>query len=333
MKVFWSWQSDTPGKIGRHLVRDALGNAITDLKVEAEVEESLRESAANLHLDHDRQGIPGSPDLARTIFDKIAQSTVFVADVTPVGATVTDKSQKTAKKLINSNVAIELGYALGKLGGRSLLMVMNGWYGERSDLPFDLQAKAGPIIFNLPQNANAAAIASANKSLRSQLKVALREFLRESGERQNGEQRLNKEEIRISNADWERMADKLFGSCRHLRADSQWNGATRTTVWRLAGPPNGICEALLKQAGAMLLKSPNVRSQLSEEVLSEPSNLNRWLIYLKEKGSHTITTPFDEVHEDGSRVTHLLGSIRDLPGESARICIECAALEMQQTSI
>ena len=24
MKIFWSWQSDTPGKTGRHFVRDAL---------------------------------------------------------------------------------------------------------------------------------------------------------------------------------------------------------------------------------------------------------------------------------------------------------------------
>jgi len=32
MKVFWSWQSDTPGKIGRHFVRDALQAAIERLK-------------------------------------------------------------------------------------------------------------------------------------------------------------------------------------------------------------------------------------------------------------------------------------------------------------
>ena len=32
MKVFWSWQADTPGKIGRHFVRDAISEAIELLK-------------------------------------------------------------------------------------------------------------------------------------------------------------------------------------------------------------------------------------------------------------------------------------------------------------
>jgi hypothetical protein len=28
MKVFWAWQADIPGKIARHFVREALGQAI-----------------------------------------------------------------------------------------------------------------------------------------------------------------------------------------------------------------------------------------------------------------------------------------------------------------
>jgi hypothetical protein len=32
MKIFWSWQSDTPGKTGRYFVRDALLEAIRVLK-------------------------------------------------------------------------------------------------------------------------------------------------------------------------------------------------------------------------------------------------------------------------------------------------------------
>src|ERR1035437_1347830 len=86
MKVFWSWQSDTPGKIGRHFIREALSAAIDELKVEAEVEEPEgRDPRFALHLDQDRQGVPGSPDLARIILDKISVATVFVADVTSIG--------------------------------------------------------------------------------------------------------------------------------------------------------------------------------------------------------------------------------------------------------
>jgi hypothetical protein len=32
MKVLWSWQSDHPGQVSRHFVREALEQAIADLK-------------------------------------------------------------------------------------------------------------------------------------------------------------------------------------------------------------------------------------------------------------------------------------------------------------
>jgi hypothetical protein len=139
MKVFWSWQSDTPGRIGRHFVRDALSAAIERLKQTPEIEEpTAREARSAMHLDQDRKGIPGSPDLARVILEKIEQSAVFVADVTSVGITTTQKDAPQPKKIINPNVAIELGYALHALGDRALLMVMNEHYSSRADLPFDL---------------------------------------------------------------------------------------------------------------------------------------------------------------------------------------------------
>src|ERR1043166_4613519 len=91
MKIFWSWQSDTPGKTGRHFVRQTLLDAIRDLKQPEDVEEPTeRERKDALHLDQDRQGIPGSPDLFRTILEKID--------------------------------AIELGYALKALSDRNVLM-------------------------------------------------------------------------------------------------------------------------------------------------------------------------------------------------------------------
>jgi hypothetical protein len=105
--------------------------------------------------------VAGSPDLARVILEKIEQSAVFVADVTPVGIVhemPDDPSSPVVKKPINPNVAIELGYALHALTDRALLMVMNEHYGGRADLPFDLQSKAGPIIFDLPPDADKAAI-------------------------------------------------------------------------------------------------------------------------------------------------------------------------------
>jgi hypothetical protein len=174
VKVFWSWQSDTPGKIGRHFIREALIAAIASLRVEPEIEEpEERESLSSLHLDQDRQGNPGSPDLARTILDKISLATVFVADVTPVGTVTTGRVSVPEKKLINANVAIELGYALGTIGDGALLMVMNEHFGTRDDLPFDLKAKAGPMLFRLAPEATKDEIAAAQRSLTAQLKHAI----------------------------------------------------------------------------------------------------------------------------------------------------------------
>jgi hypothetical protein len=165
MKVFWSWQSDTPGNTGRHFVKKALEIAIRELKEEIEVDEPNRE----LHLDHDRKGVPGSPDLVNTILEKIRTTSIFIADVTPVGQTANGKT------LINSNVAIELGYALANIGDRGLLMVLNGHYGSRDSLPFDLKQKAGPIIFSLKPDASKAEGLKEQQSLSGQFKVAIRE--------------------------------------------------------------------------------------------------------------------------------------------------------------
>ena len=157
MKVFWSWQSDTLGKIGRHFVRSAIDEAVEALKQEPSVDEPFDredETFEELHVDQDRQGVAGSPDLAPTIFDKIGKAAVFIADITVVGVGSLAKEGDEPKKLINSNVAVELGYALGKLGGSKVLMVMNEFFGKREHLPFDLRGKGGPLLFKLSPQAS-----------------------------------------------------------------------------------------------------------------------------------------------------------------------------------
>jgi len=169
MKVFWSWQSDHPGKISRHFVRGALEDSIKALNAEPEVTEADR---PDIELDHDRKGVPGSPDLAATILAKIGSSQVFVADVTPVGAV-----SASAKRLMNSNVAIELGYALATVSDARVIMVMNAHYGRRDDLPFDLSHKAGPIFYDLHPEADGATIAGVRSQLAGRLKDAIREII------------------------------------------------------------------------------------------------------------------------------------------------------------
>jgi hypothetical protein len=160
MKVFWSWQSDTPGKIGRHFVREALEVAIEELKAGKEtLDESSRPEAEDLHLDHDRKGLLGSPDLFTAIHTKIKQSTVFVGDVTPVAKT------PAGKKIMNPNVAIELGIAMEALGTDSILFVMNKAYGDHSAMPFNLAHKSGPVMYELADGASNPEIKAEQKKL------------------------------------------------------------------------------------------------------------------------------------------------------------------------
>jgi hypothetical protein len=154
-------------------VRGALKLAIEALRQASDVEEpTAAETREKMHLDHDRQGVPGSPGLAETIFRKIDAATVFVADVTLVGT-----SDDGSKRMINSNVAIEYGHAHGSIGDEAILMVQNTRYGERDALPFDLKYKAGPIQFALSPGATKAEIEAEQKKLVAQLVVALRPYL------------------------------------------------------------------------------------------------------------------------------------------------------------
>ena len=150
IKIFWAWQSDLPGEVSRYFVRDALLGAIDKLKQAPDIEEPTEEARRNdMHLDSDRQGLSGSPDLARTILEKIDASAVFVGDVTPVGkgppTRSDDGATREGKPLMNPNVAIELGYAVARLTDARILMILNTAYGNRDGLPFDIKHKGGRL--------------------------------------------------------------------------------------------------------------------------------------------------------------------------------------------
>jgi hypothetical protein len=182
MKIFWSWQSDTPGKIGRFVVRDALRQAIEELQTSSEIEEpTSKETRESLHLDHDIQGVAGSPDLVSTIFAKIDQSAVLVADVTLVGRAPDriDGAGKTVpgKKLINSNVAIELGYGLRSLTDKRVLLVFNEHYGKHEELPFDLRHKGGAVVFDLSDGASRQKIEAEKQKLKGEFIRRLKTYI------------------------------------------------------------------------------------------------------------------------------------------------------------
>ncbi|MGA7412865.1 MAG: hypothetical protein WBW33_20485 [Bryobacteraceae bacterium] len=179
MKIFWSWQSDTPGKTGRYFVREVLDEVLKELKQDPEVQEpSEREDVEGLHIDHDIKGTTGSPNLVDTIINKIDASAVFIADITCVGQVFgTVQEGVPNKKLINSNVGIELGYALKSLTDSKVVLVFNQHYGSHPDVPFDLRHKGGAITFNLAPEAAKSAIKAEEGLLKSKFLNALRPLL------------------------------------------------------------------------------------------------------------------------------------------------------------
>lgn len=127
--VFYSWQSDTPADTGRELIRSALERAIGALADDATL-------VVRPELDHDTQGVPGSPAMVSTILRKIDECSVFVADVTP---TFLRRTPGVARTSPNPNVLVELGYALKRLGRERVLLLLNLNYGAPEELPFDLR--------------------------------------------------------------------------------------------------------------------------------------------------------------------------------------------------
>jgi hypothetical protein len=105
LKVFWSWQDDLDPARHRHFIKTCLEEAVAQVGQELGLEDANRPE-----LDHDTKNERGMVDIVATILRKIAESAVFVADVTPIGRSAGGKA------VPNPNVLIELGWALREPG-------------------------------------------------------------------------------------------------------------------------------------------------------------------------------------------------------------------------
>lgn len=128
-------------------------------------------------------------------------------------------------------------------------------------------------------------------------------------------------------SEWFALAEKHRGNCHFLRADWTGNNILGES-WRVAGGKASTCEAWLRQAGALLLRSPNVRATLSKKVAAESDDLYRWLSYMKENG-HFRSSPYwgTGTTDDGCKEIMHSGQIPDLASESETACIKCATKE------
>lgn len=119
-KVFYSWQSDR--KTTSKFISKCL-NRLNGKKFDFAVYEVERDTA----------GVAGAPDIANTVFSKIEEADLFVADITIVSPPY------VKRKTPNPNVLIELGYAVKALGWHRIVLLHNSDYGGVEKLPFDIR--------------------------------------------------------------------------------------------------------------------------------------------------------------------------------------------------
>ena len=161
--VFYAWQSDTSDKLNRNFIEGAIKKAIKKVKAESgtvpaaidmkleiapalepdvakQIEEPVEESPDDFDIlfQVGARGEPGAPIIAEAILQRISDSGVFIADITPT-TTVKTFDNRT-KKVPNANVLIEVGAAsrTGR-GWDRILLVMNTARASVDELPFDLR--------------------------------------------------------------------------------------------------------------------------------------------------------------------------------------------------
>lgn len=132
MKLFYSWQSDIP--TNRTLINRCLRNVIETVE-EVELETATRNSI-------------GSPDIASTIFAKIDQSQMIIADVT-----IINHRTRSGRKSPNPNVMYELGYAVKAMGEQNVILIANSQFTNTANLPFDIRNRRMILIDFSSENA------------------------------------------------------------------------------------------------------------------------------------------------------------------------------------
>jgi len=167
--VFFSWQSDTPTRVGRNLIQRALERALSRIGKDTGLEAAIRE----LTVDRDTKGVGGFIPIVDTIFRKIDNAAIFVPDLTFVG------KRLDARPTPNPNVLIEYGWALKSMTHGRIVAVMNSAYGEPTaeNMPFDMLHLRRPICYDCREDSDEEAKKEQTEKLAKELEMALRIIL------------------------------------------------------------------------------------------------------------------------------------------------------------
>lgn len=123
--IFYSWQSDLPNKDNRSFIESCIVKAVKKDKLGLEI-------GLTVAVDRDTKETVGTPDIAGTIFDKIAKADIFICDISIING------DYEGRKCPNPNVLLELGYAVRTIGWERIICFYNLKYGDIKNVPFDL---------------------------------------------------------------------------------------------------------------------------------------------------------------------------------------------------
>lgn len=131
VRIFYSWESDSPAETNRNAIRAALKSAAKNL-------EAAR-PGLKVVTDEATRGVSGSPNIVAKIHEKIELCDIFIADITTV------TSPRAKRPCPNPNVGYELGFAAAHIGWDRIILLFNEAFGKfPRDLPFDFaQHRAG----------------------------------------------------------------------------------------------------------------------------------------------------------------------------------------------
>ncbi|MFA5749745.1 MAG: TIR domain-containing protein [Candidatus Shapirobacteria bacterium] len=124
ISIFFAWQSDLPNTTNRSAIKGALEK--TNVK--------FKSKDIELYIDEATRDKSGSPNIPKTILEKINTADIFIADVSIINGS---SKQKKDRKVPNPNVIFELGYAVSELGWERIILLFNKSFGDPKDLPFD----------------------------------------------------------------------------------------------------------------------------------------------------------------------------------------------------
>jgi hypothetical protein len=156
--VFYCWQSDLPNATNRGFIQQALTRAAEVIAMDDTLD-------VEPVVDRDTEGVSGSPDIARTILQKIASADVVVADVSIVAG------RQEGRPMPNPNVMIEVGYALHALGEERVVLVFNKAFGALGQLPFDLRTRR---VVSYEMSEATTERASERSALKAKFELAIR---------------------------------------------------------------------------------------------------------------------------------------------------------------